>query len=117
MEWLYSQKRGAASPKPPLLTITEPTGAASASAGAVINLSGAASDGRAGPASVTWTNYQNGQLAVGSGTATGRTHWAITNLSLSAGCTNLIVVTATTTSYNASLAGHTTFNGTLRVHP
>ncbi len=117
LDWLYSQKRGTPSAKPPLVTITEPGSPPSAVTAGTINLNGTAYSCGSSPTSITWTNYQNGRLALGGGIADGRSHWAITNLSLSASCTNLIVITATTTSYSSSQGGHTTFNAALRMRP
>jgi pimeloyl-ACP methyl ester carboxylesterase len=117
MDWLYAQKLGAVSTLSPRLSIQAPEDPAFATTEAVFKLSGTASDGRTDLTSVTWTNYHYGGTAIAGGTAVGRSSWVITNLTLSAGNPNLIVVIGKGTSFNAALRGSTTFNDALSLTP
>ena len=60
---------------------------------------------------VVWTNTVNGR----TGTASGTNAWCAPNITLLTSKTNLIIVTATTTSWCANYGGNTTFNDTLKL--
>jgi len=59
---------------------------------------------------VRWTTVNKA-----TGFATGKNAWAVTNIPLVANKTNLVIVTATTTSWAPAFGGNTTFNDTLTV--
>jgi Ca2+-binding RTX toxin-like protein len=85
-----------ASGNPPTITITSPTADPTfASAAATITLAGTAADDT-GVTSVSWVNNRGG-----SGTATGTTSWTAAEIPLAGGA-NLIAVTATDASGNAT---------------
>jgi hypothetical protein len=60
---------------------------------------------------VAWENTANAAKGSASGTDT----WRVTGIPLAANKTNLIIVTATTTSWAPAYGGNTTFNGMLTV--
>jgi hypothetical protein len=61
--------------------------------------------------SVTWTNLWSGP----TGSAQGTNDWSVNNIPLRADQTNIVLVTATTTSWSAGYRGNTTFNDTLSI--
>ena len=74
----------------PAITITSPTSNATYStASSTISLGGTASDATSGVGSVTWSNSRGG-----SGTASGKTSWSVSTITLSSG-SNVITVTVT----------------------
>jgi hypothetical protein len=60
---------------------------------------------------VTWENTANNKEGVARGTNT----WTTTTIPLLADKTNVVIVTATTTSWSFGFGGSTTFNDTLTV--
>ena len=113
MDWVYAQRRGVTSTNEPLLAITTPIQETVYPTGATnLNLAGsaAAALGRA-VTKVTWQNTANNR----TGTASGTNAWSATSIPLVANKTNLIIVTATTTSWSAGYGGNTTFDDTLSV--
>jgi poly(3-hydroxybutyrate) depolymerase len=109
--WLVSKARGAgASPLPPSLRITSPTGAGALSTeDAQIDLAGEADNDGEPIEAVAWQ-----RLGGDSGSALGTTAWSATGIALAEGM-NLLRVTATSASGHAAYGGHTTFNDSLRV--
>ena len=110
--WLVSQQRGNPSTlTPPILRITAPTDADGfTTQDATIDLGGSAdNDGHAIDA-IAWDRLGGSGGAVG-----GTTNWSAPGIPLDAG-TNLLRVTATTSSEHADYGGHTTFNDALRVN-
>lgn len=112
VDWIMAQRRSAASTNEPLLSITSPTLRPLLSTGATnLNLAGAAGAMGQAVTKVTWQNMANGL----TGNASGTKAWSVTGLPLVANQTNLIIVTATTTSWWSAYGGNTTFNDTLTV--
>jgi poly(3-hydroxybutyrate) depolymerase len=117
MDWIYSQRRGVRSALPPMLDIMAPTNQSvyvDFADGTPIQISGVASDGSAGPDSVTWTNFQNG-MATAGGNASGTTAWQANDPAPDLNATNLLIVTGTGTSWSDDLGGQTTFNDALKI--
>ncbi len=113
VEWVLAQRRGVAPKVEPLLLITNPTPeAVFTTAAATLNLAGSAEALGQAVASVSWENTANGKRGAAVGTNT----WSAIGIPLVAGKTNLIIVTATTTSWVPSFGGNTTFNDTLTVY-
>lgn len=114
VDWVMAQRRGVTRTNEPLLAITHPTGES-------VHLTGATNLGLAGSAAalgqavtlIAWTNLANNV----NGTAVGSNAWTVANVPVVAGQTNLIIVTATTTSWSPAYRGNTTFNDTLTVTP
>jgi len=114
VEWLLAQRRGAPSTTEPLLSITNPTaGTTYASSAATLDVAGSAAALGQPISRVDWTNT----ATHGSGVASGTNLWNVTSIPLVLPGTNLLIVTATTTSWSAGLGGTTTFNDTLTVIP
>ena len=112
MDWLLAQRRGIASTNEPLLSITSPTPAPTNTTGAAtVNLAGSAAALGQPVTSVTWTNVADNI----KGTASGSNTWTVTGIPLQVNKTNLLIVTATTTSWAPAFGGNTTFNDTLTV--
>jgi hypothetical protein len=112
VDWLMAQKRGVASTTEPLLSITNPTLDPLLSTGATnLNLAGSAGAMGQAVGGITWQNQANGRTGSGSGAKA----WSVTGLPLAANQTNLIIVTARTTSWWPAYGGSTTFNDTLTV--
>ena len=113
MDWVYSQKRGTFSSAPPLLSIVNPTDQPLYSLdGTNLNLSGSATDGTNGVTGSTWTDYSVG---VSSGLAQGTTNWSATNILINTSVTNLVLITASGSSWFSPYGGATTFNDNLSV--
>jgi len=112
MDWLLAQRRGIVSTNEPLLSITSPTPAPTNTTGAAtVNLAGSAAALGQAVTLVSWTNLADNV----KGTATGSNTWTATGIPLVANKTNLIIATATTTSWAPAYGGNTTFNDTLTV--
>lgn len=112
VDWLLAQRRGVAPTNDPLLSINSPTLAPTNATGAMtVNLAGSAVSLGQPVTLVSWTNAANNVKGTGSGTNT----WSVTGIPLVANKTNLIIVTATTTSWAPAFGGNTTFNDTLAV--
>jgi predicted peptidase len=112
IDWLLAQRRGAPSTAQPLLTITNPATQAVWLTGATnLSLAGSALALDEIVTRVAWTNTANHA----TGGATGSNAWSVTNLPLTANRTNVVIVTATTTSWAPACGGNTTFNATLTV--
>jgi hypothetical protein len=112
VDWLLAQRRGVASTNEPLLTITSPTSEAVHWTGATTaSLAGSAAALGRNVTQVTWTNLANNAR----GLALGTNSWSVTSLPLLANRTNLVLVTATTTSWAPAYGGNTSFNDTLTV--
>jgi len=112
IDWVLAQRRGGPSPAEPLLTITSPTAQAVWLTDATnLSLAGSALALNQTVTRVAWENTAN-KLA---GVATGSNAWSITGIALTANRTNIILVTATTTSWAPAAGGNTTFNDTLTV--
>ncbi|MBI4325028.1 MAG: immunoglobulin domain-containing protein, partial [Chloroflexi bacterium] len=106
-DWLLAQRRGVAPTNEPLLSITSPTREAIHATGATnLNLGGAAAALGRAVTKVAWENRANGA----KGTASGTNIWSATGVPLRGSQTNLITVTATTTSWAPAYGGNTTFN-------
>ena len=112
VDWLMAQKAGGGLNDRAAPRITNPTSLPVLSTGAT-NLSLAGTAGAQGQAvtRVTWQNVANSRTGMASGTKT----WSVASLPLAANRTNLIIVTATTTSWWGAYGGNTTFNDTLSV--
>jgi predicted esterase len=112
VDWLLGQRRGLASTNEPLLCITNPTGeAVCVTGGTNLNLAGCAQALGQAVTSLSWENTANGR----TGVAAGSNLWSATGIPLVANQTNLILVTATTTSWAPVYGGSTTFHDTLTV--
>jgi len=112
VDWLLDQRRGVSPNAEPLLTITSPTGQAVLPTGATnVSLAGTAAALGQAVNKVTWQNTANNR----TGTASGTNTWNVTSMPLVPNRTNLLIVTATTTSWSAGCGGKTTFNDTLTV--
>lgn len=110
--WLLSQRRGAPSTAEPLLTISNPTAQPAWSTGATnLSLSGSTQIQGQRITTPSWENTANNA----KGTASGSNVWSIAGLPLQLNRTNIIMVTATTTSWAPAYAGGTTFNATIAV--
>jgi hypothetical protein len=112
VDWVMAQRRGVTATNEPLLSINNPTGESVYRTGAT-NLSLAGSAATLGQAVtlVSWTNLANNV----TGTAIGSNTWTVTNIPIVPNQTNLIIVTAATTSWSPAYRGNTTFNDTLTV--
>lgn len=114
VDWVMAQKRSVASTNPPLLTITDPTSdPVYVTPLSTLALKGTASHNGAAITTVMWRNTRNNS----SGTATGTNSWSISEVPLRPGITNLIMVSATGTSYSTAYGGNTTFIDSLSVFP
>jgi poly(3-hydroxybutyrate) depolymerase len=114
VDWLMAQRRGATPTNQPLLSITHPTGEPGYRTDATnLDLSGSAGALGQAVTLVSWTNLANYAKA----TALGSNAWTATSIPIVADQTNLIIATATTTSWSPSYRGNTTFNDTLAVMP
>ncbi len=112
VDWFLAQRRGVPPSTEPLLTIASPTAEAVLPTGATnVSLAGTAAALGQAVSNVTWQNTANNS----SGNASGTNTWNVVSIPLVADRTNLLTVTATTTSWAAGYAGNTTFNDTLTV--
>ena len=112
VDWLLAQRRGVVPTNEPLLLITNPTlQAVLFTGGTNLNLAGSAGALGQTVTNVAWENIANNS----KGSAAGSNVWSVTGLPLVANRTNLIIVTASTTSWAAGYGGNTTFNDTLTV--
>jgi hypothetical protein len=112
VDWLLAQRRGLVGKNEPLLSINAPTGDAVYVTGATnVSLAGGAEAAGQAVTRVAWENQANRRTGIASGTNV----WCTTDIPLVANRTNLIIVTATTTSWAPALRGSTTFNDTLTV--
>jgi hypothetical protein len=110
MDWVLAQRRGNPGTREPLLSIASPTSESTLTTGAsVVSLAGRADALGQPVTSVTWRNLRSGQ----TGSAQGTNDWSASNIPLRADQTNIVLMTATTTSWSAGYRGNTTFNGTL----
>ena len=110
VNWLLAQRRGDPSMVEPLLSITSPTREATRITGtADFNLAGSAESVGQSMIQVRWTNTVN----KAGGVAKGTNLWSAEGIPLVVNMTNVIIVTATTTSWAAAFGGSTTFNDTL----
>jgi poly(3-hydroxybutyrate) depolymerase len=112
VNWIRAQRRGTNAPAEPLLLITNPPSTAIfATAKTNLILSGTADALGQNVSGIAWENAAN----AGKGAAFGSSTWSATGIPISAGRTNVIIVTATTTSWAPGFGGNTTFNHTLTV--
>ena len=96
----------------PLLAITHPTQEPFHTTGAAsLNLAGSAQAMSENITRVAWENITSKTKGVASGTNL----WSATGIPLLADKTNVVIVTATTTSWAPAFGGNTTFNDTLSV--
>lgn len=111
-DWFLAQRRGTAAPIGPRLAITIPASDAFYFASTTnLDLFGRAEAGTSVVTSVAWENLAGNSRGSGIGTNT----WNATNIPIQADKTNLVIVTATTTSWAPAFGGNTTFNDTLTV--
>ena len=111
-DWLLAQRRGVPPTYGPTVSVTSPTrGAIHATGGTNLNIGGGAAALDRAVTKVAWENTANGT----KGTALGTNTWSVTGVPLKSNRTNLILVTATTTSWAPAYRGNTTFNGVLAV--
>lgn len=114
VDWLMAQRRGVTPTNQPLLSITHPTREPGYRTDAThLDLAGTAGALGQVVSQVSWTNLANNS----TGTAFGSNVWTAPTIPIVADQTNLIIVTATTTSWSPSYRGNTTFNDTLAVMP
>ena len=112
VDWLLAQRRGQPSTNQPLLTITSPTlEPLLTTAGTNLALAGSAAALGQSVTRVTCSNLTYNLTASTSGTYS----WTAPNVPLRAGNTNLITVTAATTSWASAYGGETTFSDALTV--
>jgi dienelactone hydrolase len=111
-DWFLAQRRGMGSTVGPSLSITNPTqGAIYITSATNLNLAGSAEAPGPFVTPVTWENRANSVKGTGAGT----NEWNAMAIPLQADRTNIVVVTATTTSWAPAFGGNTTFNDTLGV--
>ena len=112
VDWVLAQRRGQPSTNQPLLTITSPTPEPLLTTAATnLALAGSAAALGQSVTRVTCTNLTYNLSASTSGTYS----WTASNVPLRAGNTNLITVTAATTSWASAYGGETTFSDALTV--
>ena len=112
VDWMLAQRRGAPSLVEPLLSIISPTLEANLTTGSSsVTLAGSAEALGQNVGQVTWENT----TSHGTGLAVGTNLWSATGIPLVADKTNVIIVTATTTSWAPAFGGNTTFNDTFTV--
>jgi len=112
VDWFLAQDRGRASTNEPLLSITEPTQAPTyATCADTLDLAGSAGALDQAVQRVVWSNTANHA----TGFAFCGNAWRANAIPLLANKTNLIIVTAATTSWAPAYGGETTFNNTLAV--
>jgi Ig-like domain-containing protein/prolyl oligopeptidase family protein len=112
VDWTLTQRRDLPPATDPLLAITSPTREAIHATGATnLNLGGGAAAPGRDVTKVAWENTANGA----KGTASGTNTWSATGVPLRGSRTNLIIITATTTSWAPAYGGNTTFNDALTV--
>lgn len=112
VDWVMAQRRGVATTNEPLLSITSPTPETVYRTG-MTNLRLAGWAGALGQrvSLISWANTANRA----SGSAVGTNAWNVASIPLVPNRTNLLIVTATTTSWSSAYGGNTTFNDTLTV--
>lgn len=111
-DWLLAQRRGVPPTHEPHISITRPTGGGiHATGGTNLNIGGGASALDRAVTKVTWENTTTGTKGAALGTNT----WSVGGIPLKSSRTNLILVTATTTSWAPAYRGATTFSGALTV--
>jgi prepilin-type N-terminal cleavage/methylation domain-containing protein len=111
-DWLLAQRRGVPSTAEPLLTVTNPTAQAVWLTGTTnLSLAGSALALDQNVTQVAWTNLANNAKGLAAGTNV----WSVTGIPLVASRTNVVIMTATTTSWVPACGGNTTFNQTLMV--
>jgi hypothetical protein len=111
MDWMLAQRRGAPSEIEPLLSIRTPAETFITTGAPSLDLAGTAAALGQTITQVRWTNTVN----KATGLAMGTNAWAVTSVPLVADKTNVVIVTATTTSWAPAFGGNTTFNDTLTV--
>jgi len=112
VDWLLAQRLGMPSTAEPLLSITSPTSEGSLTTGALsLNLSGSAEALGQSVSEVRWENTASNKQGLAHGTNV----WTATGIPLLADKTNVVIVTATTTSWAPAFGGSTTFTDTLTV--
>ena len=111
VDWMLAQRRGAPREIEPLLSIRAPAEAFITTGALSLDLAGTAAALGQTITQVRWTNTLN----KATGLAMGTNAWAVTSVPLVADKTNVVVVTATTTSWAPAFGGNTTFNDTLTV--
>ena len=112
LNWVLAQRRGAPSTAEPLLRITQPTQEAIFTTGQpTLDLSATVEALGQKITLVTWTNAANKATGVASGTNL----WIATRIPLLADTTNLVTMTATTTSWAPGYGGNTTLIDSLTV--
>ena len=110
IDWLLKQRLGMVGAEP-ILTITAPTLEPIRTTGAArLNLGGFA-EALGQPVTLAWTNTASQT----GGVADGTNPWTAQAIPLLANKTNVVIVTATTTSWAPAYGGTTTFNDTLTV--
>ncbi len=112
LEWMLAQRRGVAPTNEPLLSVTSPTlGPLLTTAATNLALAGSAA---ALGQSVTRVTCSNLTFNLSASTS-GSNSWTAPKVPLRAGNTNLITVTAATTSWASAYGGETTFSDALTV--
>jgi hypothetical protein len=112
VDWFLAQRRGMGSTVGPLLSITSPTQEPIYITSATnLDLGGSAEAPGPYVAPVAWENLANNVKGTGAGT----NPWNTMGIPLQANRTNMVVITATTTSWAPAYGGSTTFNDTLAV--
>ena len=112
--WLLAQRRGIKPMSEPLLSITNWSQAgANATGTPTLDLAGTAAALRQAITQVSWTNLAN----KATGKVPGSNTWSFSGIPLKLGQTNVIIVTATTTSWSPPHGGSTTFSDTVAVFP
>src|SRR5262249_46609341 len=112
VNWLLAQRWGTNAPAEPLLLITNALSKGIFAIGKTnLSLSGSANALGKNVRTVAWENAANAAKGIASGSNT----WSPPAIPLSADRTNVIIVTATTSTWAPGLGGNTTFNNTLAV--
>jgi predicted esterase len=112
VDWILAQRRGNPCTNEPLLKITSPTSDPTFVTGSSpVSLAGTAGALGHPVTNVTWINSTRSRAGQGHGTYA----WSADDIELTANRTNIVLVTAATTSWSAGYGGKTTFNDSLAV--
>jgi poly(3-hydroxybutyrate) depolymerase len=111
VDWMLGQRRGVSGTVEPNLRINAPAETTITTGAASIDLVGVAAALGQAITQLRWTNTVNRA----TGIATPTNVWDVTGVPLVPDRTNVVIVTATTTSWAPAFGGNTTFNDTLTV--
>jgi hypothetical protein len=118
LNWLFAQRRGQPPPPPFAVEVVGPDGPPPPTTGAsALDLAGSARAIAGTVTAVSWENRANRLKGMASThRQADTTFWAINDLPLAAGKTNVLIVTATLdTTWAPAFGGSTTFSDTISV--